>query len=670
MQIQSLLLIILAALVALGIVGFQYYNKTKRKGKLTIFLSFLRFIGIFSLLLLLINPKFTKKEYTLEKTNLVILVDNSTSVKVSKSSIDTVLQEIKANSTLNEKFKIQQYNFGEQLKISDSLTFSDERTDVFQALSAVSNIYRNKNTVGVLLTDGNQTIGQDYEFYGTKLKFPIFPIAVGDTTSYEDIRISQVNTNKYAFLKNKFPIEFYVSYDGLNDIISYVTISINGKSVFKEQIQLSAIQKSKRFATFLEANSVGLKKIQITVASIENERNIRNNQRTLAVEVIDEKTNIGIVSAISHPDIGALTKAIESNEQRSVTLLTPNDLSKDLEEIDIFVLYQPNTSFKNVYDYIANKNASVFIIAGTKTDLNFLNRVQTHFKIETGYPIQEVSAVLQTAFSKYDISDFKITEFPPVLSTSGDISFMGTSESLLQMNIKGVDLPNPLLAITETNESKLAIFLGENIWKWRLQAYRNDRNFENFDQFFGKLFLFLSDNKKKNRLNIDYQPIYEGVGNAKITATYFDEAFVFDANASLVVKLNGEKEIPMLLKNKYYEADLSDLNAGTYNFTVAVSKSPLSKSGTLTILDFDVEQQFLATDYKKLNTFAQTTNGKLYYPNEIMPLLEQLNSDNRFLPIQKGTENVVSLIDFKMLLGIIIAALSLEWFIRKFNGLI
>ncbi|WP_446051389.1 FeoB-associated Cys-rich membrane protein, partial [Zobellia laminariae] len=66
MNTQTILFIILAAIVSLALVLFQYFYKNKRKGKLSIALAFLRFIAFFCGFLLLINPKFTKNEYTTE----------------------------------------------------------------------------------------------------------------------------------------------------------------------------------------------------------------------------------------------------------------------------------------------------------------------------------------------------------------------------------------------------------------------------------------------------------------------------------------------------------------------------------------------------------------------------------------------------------------------------
>jgi hypothetical protein len=126
----------------------------------------------------------------------------------------------------------------------------------------------------------------------------------------------------------------------------------------------------------------------------------------------------------------------------------------------------------------------------------------------------------------------------------------------------------------------------------------------------------------------------------------------------------------MLLKNNFYEVDLTDISPGKYSFTVKVAKENRSRTGNFSILEFDVEKQFLSSNYKKLNQLAMASNGKLYFPDKTDSLIQNLANDNRFVPTQKGTKNIVSLIDFRVLLAIIVAALAAEWFIRKYNGLI
>ena len=56
-------------------------------------------------------------------------------------------------------------------------------------------------------------------------------------------------------------------------------------------------------------------------------------------------------------------------------------------------------------------------------------------------------------------------------------------------------------------------------------------------------------------------------------------------------------------------------------------------------------------------------------PDLPAPSIRTPYADPNYVPTQKSKQIVVPLIDFKFLLGLIIAALSLEWFIRKYNGL-
>ena len=675
MQTQTVLYIILAAIVALIVVFLQYFYKPKVKGKTKIGLSFLRFCSIFGILLLLINPKFTKKKYQIEKANLVFLVDNSSSIRKDSSLVNSTLEDLKSHTDLQNKFTINTYSFGEKFNNTTAFSFHEKNSNISKALQTLEDIYARSSTAVVLLTDGNQTIGQDYEHLEFTKDFNLFPMCIGDTTAYEDIRVAQIQSNPYSFLNNKFPIEILVNYQGKNTVSKKVTVTIDGEKAYQEKIQLSKENTSKMIRTTLKSKRVGLKSVEVSVDHLTNEKNRLNNKKSTYVEVIDETTKIGIVSSILHPDIGALKKSIEVNEQRQVYLLDPTAETSALDKIDAFILYQPNTSFSKIYGYIQKKQSSTFIITGTKTDWNFLNTKQKKIAVAQGFPNQEASPIVNTSFSKFDVSEFNTEDYPPLETNAGPIQNLGNLESILTMQIKGVAIDNPILMVSGGENRKEAFWFGENIWKWRVQEYRNQKNFINFDAFLSKILVYLTSSKSKNRLNVDYKPIYQGVNNAKITATYFDEAFTLDRNASLQISIKnkdtGEKKIiPMLLKDTFFEVDLSGLESGKYNFTVSLADKKYTKSGTFSILEFNPEKQFLSANYKKLTALASTANGTLYFPNQNAALKKQLLQENAFVPLQKKTENIVPLVDFRFLLGLVVLLLALEWFIRKYKGLI
>ena len=199
--------------------------------------------------------------------------------------------------------------------------------------------------------------------------------------------------------------------------------------------------------------------------------------------------------------------------------------------------------------------------------------------------------------------------------------------------------------------------------------------FLDFDNVVGKLVQYLSSNKKRNRLNVDYKSFYNGNDNLIVTAQYFNKNYEFDANASLLLDLNNEttntlQTFPLLLNNNSYSIDLSGIAPGDYKFTLKHNQEPISVSGNFKVLEYNVEQQFLNADVQKLQDIAGKTNGTSYFIDNSADNIEDLINDKRFVAIQKSNKTVVPLIDWKYLLGLIALALSLEWFIRKYNGLI
>ena len=148
MDITTVLFIILAVIASLAIAIFQYFYKSKSRTKGIILLAFLRFLGLFLMLLLLINPKIESRTFETLKPKLVLAVDNSSSIKELKGDLITTefLNSIKKNSILNKKFDIDQFSFGANLRQADSLTFTENSTNISQALASLNTLY-NENAV-------------------------------------------------------------------------------------------------------------------------------------------------------------------------------------------------------------------------------------------------------------------------------------------------------------------------------------------------------------------------------------------------------------------------------------------------------------------------------------------------------------------------------------------
>ncbi|NOY48462.1 MAG: hypothetical protein GXO84_09790 [Chlorobi bacterium] len=232
-----------------------------------------------------------------------------------------------------------------------------------------------------------------------------------------------------------------------------------------------------------------------------------------------------------------------------------------------------------------------------------------------------------------------------------------------------------MLVTFENNDRREVLLIGEDIWKWRAQSYLNNKSFQQFDNFIGKLVQYLAMNKKRSRLNLEYESFYNGNGDIKILAQFFNKNYEFDARARISIVLRetnsgNETILPFILKQNNYQVDLGNFASGEYNFTVNANNGEVTQSGHIKILDYNVEQQFLNANVTKLQHLATNSLGTAYFIANTTSLISDLLSDSRFKTVQKSSKNVVPLIDFKYLLALIALSLAVEWFLRKYNGLI
>ena len=162
MSLETLIYIIIAGITALLLALFQYLYKSK-KSKLNKVFAFLRFVTFFSVLLLLINPKFEQTKIYNEKPNLIIAIDNSESIKHLNQSenVESLLNNLKENKSLNENFNLAYYKFGKDLQAIDSLNFNENQSNISNVFNGLSQIFKGQVAPTVLITDGNQTYGKD-----------------------------------------------------------------------------------------------------------------------------------------------------------------------------------------------------------------------------------------------------------------------------------------------------------------------------------------------------------------------------------------------------------------------------------------------------------------------------------------------------------------------------
>jgi hypothetical protein len=666
---------ILAIVIAFILALFQYKPWTSEKVFWALTLA--RTLTLSAIFLLLINPETVIKSAEFIKPKLAVLVDNSQSVKfLKKDSISLeLLSQIKTNNSLSEKFDLHYFTFDNELSGGDSLNFNEPQTNIGKSLIQAHEVFKDDVSPILLLSDGNQTFGTSYGYIAKQFSDPIYPLVLGDTMQYIDLKIKQLNVNSYTFLDNTFPVEIFVNYNGSDTKSSVLEIFQDKTLVYKEELQFSGLNNSKVITPRLKASKVGLQRYSVRLRPLSSEKVVSNNNKTFAIEVIDQKLNIALISKNTHPDIGVFNSVISSQKNYTFIRYTPEEFLGISEEFAFIILYQPDYNFGSILEQIKTKKLNTFIVGGTSTEWSFLNATQPYFKQEITNQKEVYQAAFNTDFDAFSIIPLSFEDYPPLKTEFGTTEISVPHQILLYKSINGRPTKMPLM-FSYTDEGVRNITLvAEDIWKWRLKSFQLDDNFEKFNAFFNVIFQYLSIQKTSKRLVANHSPVFDGSVATEIFAQFYDENFQFNPNASLDIEISSPQiktsiNYPLVLVGDMYKVDLSDLKPGNYTYKINTKGQQFSTSGQFEILEFNVEAQFLNSDYQQLFQLATKTKGHVFLENEFDNLLDELLSNPKYKSVQRINKKTVPLINYKLLLLLIVLSLALEWFIRKYKGLI
>lgn len=675
MTTSTVLLLILSAIIAFALSFYQYLFRAGKRSNITLFLASLRFISLFVIFILLINPVIARKVFEIKKTPLPVLVDNSQSIKElgREEAATKALEAILSDNGLADRYDVQSYTFDNQFESGRQPDFKGTQTNLDNAAQNLKQLYRSSTYPVILLTDGNQTVGNDY-IYSFRENTKVYPLILGDTTVFPDLKVGQVNVNKFALLGNKFPVEVFLQYNGDKPLTASFSIMQGSKTLHKESVAFSPSQKAKAVTVLLDASKVGVQTFRAVITSTVKEKNTYNNTKNFAVEVIDQRSEVALVSSINHPDLGALKRALESNKQRHVSIVKPGEI-KTITDYNVLILYQPDASFRTLFE--ANKNAGLntLTITGTNTDFNLLNQYQDVAQFRMTGQREDYSADYNSGFNLFSQENIGFENFPPLLNPFGTVTLKQGTSILLQARIRNVKTENPLLVFDEKGGKRNALLLGEHIWKWRVESHLKNKSFEEFDLFADKIIQFLSSNSRRTPLVVSHESFYNSGELISIAAQFFNKNYEFDENARLTIQLKNQstglsKTYDFLKGNGDYKVNLDGLAAGKYSFSVKENTSKTTYNDKFEVLDFEIEKQFVNPDVPRLTQLATATGGKVFFENQVSDLIKTLKADSFFKATEKATVKRTPLIDSVWLLVLLCISLATEWFVRKYNGLL
>lgn len=625
-------------------------------------LFLLRTIVVSILAFLLLCPVVNSTISISAKPIVIIANDNSESVS------DSIADELEFIEEKLQDFQIYKYSFSDGVTKGIDFKNNGLRTNFSNLFSEIKNQFENRNVAGLIIaTDGCYNSGSNPEFLD--FKFPVYPIAIGDTTVYIDIRIDNVLSNEISFYGNTFPVEVSLASYLLKNEKRRLRIRNKGQKIYDEIVDFSKGEDYKILKLHLKAENVGLQTYNIEISSVEGERNVENNAYKLYVDVVDSRYNILIMKGNSHPDISAFKSVFEQNKHYKIEV-------KNIEDEIIVEKYQLAVVFgvENLPKFLLEENLPLIIFFPNQKQYSALNS-GVGFEVKGGF--EDVFAAHNQFFNKFTFSPnllSLINSAPPLSSAFGKYTLNSNVEHVLNQKIGSISTANPVIMLQEINERKLAFVTSEGWWKWRMHDFSVNNSHDSFDELFAKLsqYMLLQDDKSLFRLSYRHQ-VSE---NEKIVfeASLFNKSYelVNSKNIELLITNNNKENFSFQFAkngNKYI-ADLGFFEEGKYTFTARVSGSDLKKSGVFDVVKLQLEQQGIVANHQILRKIAHKSSGKVFYKNQLDDLAKTLNESDKNIKVIYIKEKLENLINIPMILLSLLILISTEWFVRKYNGLI
>lgn len=659
---------LLCVFLGVFVTYFFYRENNNLKPFTKSFLFFVRFSILTSLFFLLLSPIFNIVIKNIERPSIILLQDASKSVSINIKNDFKKFQ----NELLD--FDVSIYNFSDQLNEGFADTNLGLYTNIDLALTNINDLYSNRNLSSVVIaTDGLYNRGKN-PLYSEKFNFPIYSLILGDTAEQVDISIDKIEHNELAFLGNYFPVKIRIKSTSAKNKNFKLKIRQNDSIIFTKSFVSILNNEYFEIKEDFLANKIGMNKYSISVSEFANEQNVINNYADFFIDIIDSKSKILIFNDKPHPDIAAFVSSISSNENYDYTISKTENYSLDFSDFNLIVFHSiKNLNEKFILEIFESK---IPLLLFCTNDFNNMNTFFSSVDFLNKGSIDEVYPFLSSTFDDFQLSDSvknMISLMPPLNLQFGSYFVNNPSKVLLYQKIKDINSLNPLISF-ENIDKRIGIIFGEGYWKWRLRNFYLNNSHNSFDDFFNKVIQYLVTNEDKSKLRLDYNKSYFENESIIIYAELYNSSFDLYNKKNIELKLfNSKNEIFDYNFDKYensYSLNIGALESDNYRFEVFVKDSDVStKTGVITVKPVKVEELNLISDYNFLNNLSSANNGSLFWPNEINLLISEIKS-SKSQKIIRTSNDILKLIDINSLLIFLLFFIFLEWFVRKYNGLI
>lgn len=658
----------------------------EQSARLNKLLGSFRFLTVAIICFLLLSPVMKRTTTQTQAPIVVLAQDNSESVgrSMSEEQRKKYQQDMEAlRATLSEQYDLKTYSFGSEISPEIDYKFDAPATNIAALFQDIYDLYSNQN-IGTIIwaSDGIYNQGSNPLYLSNKLNTPVFSIALGDTVPKKDLVLKKVYNNQITYLGDRFNVQIDVAAINCGSEATKLVI-YKGKRKLKER--LINIDNNDFFTTeeiTLEANASGIQKYTVSLTPVGGEATKANNSKNFYIDVLDARQKILLLAESPHPDMAAFKRTIQSNKNYDVAIHYADDFSEAVKEYDFVILHQlPSTrnSISPLLNTLKLEKIPHLFVVGTQTNLNKLNQAQNLLSIQgRGNQTNDTEPVLVPSFNTFTVEEELkelIAQFPPVTTPFADYKAKADAEILLEQRISSIKTEYPLLLFGEEQGIKRGVLAGEGIWKWRIFDFIQHQSHEQFDALLGKVIQYLSTKEDKRRFRAFVSnTLYNENENISIDAELYNSNYerINTPEARVVITNEKGEKFPFTFNKtaSSYTLNAGRLPEGSYKFEASTvfNGEELKSGGAFSVKSIQLEVFESTANHQLLHLISQKNGGEVVAPSNLSKLPEMIDAKGFAKPVLYDTTKTRSLIHLKWIFFLLLALLSLEWFLRRYFG--
>lgn len=712
-------ILIFAIIIAIAI-SYFYYRRTVPElpaGKRYL-LFFLRSMALSLLIFVLFEPIYTNIISQTQPPKLVVLLDNSISLKIKDGKYDRkkIYKQVLDKLNLKNAFEdIETVAFDVSFKFLsipdfDSLSFDGEATNISKAVKYVGNSIQDKNIQAVILiTDGAFNAGANPLYIAEQTAKPFYIVGIGDTTEPKDVSVHSVITNSIVSVNSIAPVNVQIAVNGYKDKELNVSLLDNSKPVSNQKIKIHSDNEKPNLTFEYDAKIPGIHKLTIKTQPLKDEITLKNNSQSEFIEVSSDKKKIIILAGAPGPDLSFITKTLKQDkgleinsfiQKKGAKFYNKQPQKADFANADIIFLigypnkFSPDYTLNLLKDAL-NRGKSLFFIASRDLAYNKLKPIQEYLPFSiisannkeykaVAHFIEQVGNLSLLKVNGESVELKRWNQLPPLFHTELFVKTKPQAQTLAKVKVNDVVLNEPMILTGRNQGQRTVAILAYGLYRWKLLGYAEDElhNPQNAEDLFSALIqnsiAWLSSDI--NKKNVIIKPLHKKfTSNEKIefAAQVYDASLNPLDNAKLNVKINDGKntnEIELYpLGNGQYSGYIENLPEGDYFYKgyASLNKQIIgSDKGRFSVGSLLQEYRDFTLNKTLLEEISARTNGKFYYNANVENIVSDIKNNPSFKTRAITLNNEIAIWHLPIILAVVIFLFALEWFLRKRFGLL